>query len=346
MDPLTHAVLGVSAGIALRPKAVPLPAAATAGLLAGLAPDLDVFIRSPGDPLVSFRWHRHFTHSFAFMPVIATAASLLTAWFFRRREGAGWRALWTPALGAVLTHLLCDACTSYGTMLLWPFSPARIAWDCLPIVDVACTLPALGLAAAAWARDSRRAALGALGWFAAYACLGAVQHARAETAVRAWLEARGDTPERLAVKPTFSNLLVWRAVWLRQGKWEAAGVRVPPFAEPQVAPGDSRRAYSPTGPDAPPQGSRAAAVIADFSVFTGGWNCVDRHDGEVFVGDIRFATLPTSARPLWSVRLPPDGSTADVFFDRRIEDGDWGRFGSLLSGADPRYVGVRLRRQE
>jgi hypothetical protein len=61
----------------------------------------------------------------------------------------------------------------------------------------------------------------------------------------------------------------------------------------------------------------------------------------VFVGDIRFATLPTSARPLWSVRLPPDGSTADVFFDRRIEDGDWGRFGSLLTGSDPRYVRTR-----
>ena len=341
MDPLTHAVLGVSAGLALRPREVPVAAAATAGMLAGMAPDLDVFIRSPGDPLVSFRWHRHFTHSFAFMPVIATAASLLTAWFFRRREGAGWKALWLPSLGAVLTHLLCDACTSYGTMLLWPFSPARIAWDCLPIVDALCTLPALTLAAVAWRRGSRSAAVWALGWFTAYACLGALQHARAESALRGWLDARGVKAERVAVKPTFSNLLVWRAVWLHEGRWQAASVRVAPFSEPEIAPGDSKRAYSPSGPEAPPAGSRAARVVADFSEFTGGWNSVDRRGGELFVGDIRFATLPTSARPLWSVRMPPDGLTADVFFDRRIEDGDWGRFGALLTGADPRYVRAR-----
>ncbi|MFN5805922.1 MAG: metal-dependent hydrolase [Opitutales bacterium] len=341
MDPLTHAVLGISAGLVLRPKETPVAAAATAGLLAGMAPDLDVFIRSPGDPLVSFRWHRHFTHSFAFMPVIATATALFTAWCFRRREGAGWKALWLPALGAVLTHLLCDACTSYGTMLLWPFTPARIAWDCLPIIDVTCTLPVLGLAAFAWRRGSRRAAAFGLAWFTAYAGLGVMQHARAETAVRGWLESRGVRPERLAVKPTFSNLLVWRAVWLHGGRWEAAGVRVAPWSAPEIAPGDSRRAYSPEGPDAPPAGSRGAKMVAEFSEFTGGWNSVDRRDGEVFVGDIRFATLPTSARPLWSVRLPPDGSTADVFFDRRIEDGDWGRFGSLLTGSDPRYVRTR-----
>lgn len=337
MDPLTHAVLGISAGIALRPKSVPLAAAATAGMLAGMAPDLDVFIRSPGDPLVSFRWHRHFTHSFAFTPVIATLTAFFTAWWFRRREGVGWKPLWLPALAGVFTHILCDACTSYGTMLLWPFDPARIAWDCLPIVDVACTLPVLGLAVTAWVRDSRRAAAWALAWFTAYAGAGVLQHRRAEAAVREWLDGRGVKAERLAVKPTFSNLLVWRAVWLHAGRWEAAGVRVVPFARAQIAPGGTKQAYSPTGPDAPPKGSRGAVMIAEFSEFTGGWNCLDRRDGEIFVGDIRFATLPTSIRPLWSVRTPPDGSAGDVFFDRRIEDGDWDRFGSLLMGSDPRY---------
>jgi len=27
--------------------------------------------------------------------------------------------------------------------------------------------------------------------------------------------------------------------------------------------------------------------------------------------------------------------------DRKLEDGDWGRFGGLLDGSDPRYVPAR-----
>ncbi len=55
MDNVTHAALGIAAGIAVRRSGTSLPAAALAGLLAAEGPDLDVFIRSAGDPLVSFR---------------------------------------------------------------------------------------------------------------------------------------------------------------------------------------------------------------------------------------------------------------------------------------------------
>jgi len=46
-----------------------------AALLAAEAPDLDIFIRNADDPLVSFRWHRHFTHSLIFAPVQALKAA-------------------------------------------------------------------------------------------------------------------------------------------------------------------------------------------------------------------------------------------------------------------------------
>ena len=112
MDNVTHAALGIAAGIAVRRAGASLPAAALAGLLAGEGPDLDVFIRSAGDPLVSFRWHRHFTHSFAFAPVWGLLAALISAWFFRRRPDANWRDLFLPGLAGALSHVLCDACTS------------------------------------------------------------------------------------------------------------------------------------------------------------------------------------------------------------------------------------------
>ncbi|MDB2316436.1 metal-dependent hydrolase, partial [Luminiphilus sp.] len=37
--------------------------------------------------------------------------------------------VWLVALVGYATHGLLDACTTYGTMLLWPFSDARIAWS-------------------------------------------------------------------------------------------------------------------------------------------------------------------------------------------------------------------------
>jgi len=39
------------------------------GALAGMAPDLDILIRSSSDPLLKLEFHRHFSHSLFFIPV-------------------------------------------------------------------------------------------------------------------------------------------------------------------------------------------------------------------------------------------------------------------------------------
>ncbi len=39
------------------------------GALAGMAPDLDVLIRSPTDPLLFLEYHRQFTHALLFVPI-------------------------------------------------------------------------------------------------------------------------------------------------------------------------------------------------------------------------------------------------------------------------------------
>jgi inner membrane protein len=336
MDNVTHAALGIAAGIVVRREGCSLPAAALAGLLAAEAPDLDVFIRSAGDPLVSFRWHRHFTHSFAFMPVWALLSACLTSWFFRWRQKGDvpWRGLFLPALAGALTHLLCDGCTSYGTMLLWPFDHGRYAWDCLPIIDLFATLPVLTLAILAWRRQAPRLAAYGLIWFTAYALLGVWQHARAEAALRGWFAAQGIRAERVAVKPTALNLLVWRCVWLSDGRWRTAAVRVAPFAAPQVRPGEERAALAPTLPGLPPPGSPEARLVAEFSEFTQGWNSYTREGASVLIGDIRFGMLPTSARPLWSVRYEV-GQPLSVVMDRSLQPGDWERFGRMILGHDP-----------
>ena len=119
-------------------------------------------------------------------------------------------------------------------------------------------------------------------------------------------------------------------------------VRVTPFGGRQLLLGETRAAWTPASAGNPPPFSPGAHIITDFSVFTQGWNTYDRADGAILVGDIRFAMLPTSSRPLWSVRCGPGGTAAEtsLIMDRRLDDGDWGRLLDLLTGADPRYFPI------
>jgi inner membrane protein len=269
-------------------------------------------------------------------------AALISAWFFRRRPDVHWRDLLLPGLAGALSHVLCDACTSYGTMLLWPFDYGRYAWDCLPIIDLFATLPVLVLAILAWKKGAPRLAAYGLVWFATYALLGVWQHARAESALRQWFASQqmADRIERVAVKPTALNLVVWRCVWLEGGKWHTAAVRVMPFADPQVIVGEKRAALTPGSPGLPATGSPAAVIIADFSRFTQDWNSFTVDGPAVLIGDIRFGMLPTSARPLWSVRCEPNVPST-VVMDRSLLPGDWGRFGQMITGSDPRFIVIK-----
>lgn len=343
MDNVTHAALGIAAGIACRRAGASLPAAALSGLLAAEAPDLDIFIRQADDPLVAFRWHRHFSHSFAFMPIWAFLSATLTAWLFRRHQGGSWKCLLLPALAGTLTHLLCDNCTSYGTMLLWPFSEQRFAWDCLPIIDLAATLPLLILAILAWRRHQPRLAWYGLLWFSAYALAGTWQHARAERGVRAWLATQKIAPDRLAVKPTISNLLVWRALWSHDGVWQVAAVRVAPFRSPQLLLGETRVVWSPQSQGNPPPQTAGAQAIKDFSVFTQGWNTYEKTAAGIAVGDIRFAMLPTSSRPLWALHTDKAGGATTTFVEmnRELQEGDWMRGGQMLTGTHPGFITLK-----
>ena len=348
MDNLTHAALGLSAGVVVARKGGSLPAAAVAAFLAAEIPDIDIFIRSADDPLSSFRWHRHFTHSFSFIPIWAIFCAGFTAWFFKwiNKPGIDWKELIIPSFVGALTHLLCDGCTSYGTMLLWPFNEIRYAWDCLPIVDIFATLPLLILTVIALIKSSKKLAIIGLVWFCSYAGLGIYQHARAEKSLRGWLTEQKISPERLAVKPTLSNLILWRGVWLHEGQWQVAAIRVMPFTDTLIAPGEKRLAWTLYSAGNPPHGSDGERMITDFTKFTQGWNAYTIQESGILIGDIRFAMLPDSARSLWSVYYGGDEKNhlrpqvTEVIMDRKVDGADWSHLKNLLLGEDKNYQKV------
>jgi inner membrane protein len=79
MDPISQGVLGASLPLSSQAdgKSSHLKTVAWLGCIAGMAPDIDVFIQSPTDPILFLEYHRQFTHSLIFIPIGALICSLL-----------------------------------------------------------------------------------------------------------------------------------------------------------------------------------------------------------------------------------------------------------------------------
>src|SRR5574340_1451650 len=135
MDILTHGLLGGTLAQSCSRKSE-ARAATTTGFLAALLADADALIRSSTDPLLVLEYHRQFTHSLVFIPFGALLVSLIL-WPAFKLSGRllGFRRIYLYALLGCATSGLLDACTSYGTHLLWPFAGDRIAWSIVPIFD-------------------------------------------------------------------------------------------------------------------------------------------------------------------------------------------------------------------
>ncbi|MBI1942177.1 MAG: metal-dependent hydrolase [Betaproteobacteria bacterium] len=136
MDTLTHALSGALLARATASRDAPprsIPRRVAAGFFACAAPDLDFVVALFG-PVEYLLHHRSVTHSLVMMPLWA----LPLAWLLAKvlREPGGWRALYGVCVLAIGTHIAGDWITSYGTMLLAPFSDWRAALGTTFIIDL------------------------------------------------------------------------------------------------------------------------------------------------------------------------------------------------------------------
>lgn len=304
MDPLTHSTFGMAVAMMVAPRGNRRQAA-LAGLAAGLLPDADIFIRSDADPLLGLEYHRHFTHSVAFQPVIALLAASI-AWLLLRGK-TPWRLLFLPALAAGLSHIFCDAWTSYGTRLWWPFADTRVAWDMVSIIDPLVTLPLLAGVILGLLRPQGRAVPVALGIVACYLGLALVQRGRAMATLEQIAAERGHTLERVTVKPSFANIIVWRGLYQSGDRYHSVAIR-PGFTETLVVEGESLPVFDVAAARARlGENSRLARDLGRFAHFSDQWVAeVAAPDVERRVlGDVRYSMLPQKMRPLWGIGMNP-----------------------------------------
>jgi inner membrane protein len=304
VDPISHCALGssFSQSAARRGR---LFQAAVAATVSGIAPDLDVLIRSSTDPLLVLEYHRHFTHALSFAPL----GALVCAAFLHMSARAhfAFRQTYFFCLLGYASHALLDACTSYGTHLLWPFSDQRVAWSVVSAIDPAFTLPLLVLVVFAAKRRRVGYAWGAVLWAVAYLVLGAIQQQRAEIIGVDHALDRGHTPDRLKAMPALGTLLLWKVIYEHGGRYYVDAVHV--ALGSQVYPGESIAKLD-VERDLPwlDPSSRQADDIERFRHVADDLVGFDSATG--LVVDIRYSMVPNEIAGFWGIALerdaPPD----------------------------------------
>jgi inner membrane protein len=305
MDPFTQGILGAALPQAAAGPKVQVRAAGALGFLAGLTADLDVFIRSATDPLAFLAYHRHFTHSLIFIPVGGLICALALHWLGRRRWGLNFRQTFLICTLGYATHAMLDAMTSYGTLLLWPFSDARIDFSVISIVDPLFTLPlAAFVAVAAWKKSSAYAWAG-LGWAGAYLLIGMWQQSAALALAEKAAAERGHTIVRLEAKPSFANILIWKTIYQTSDRYYVDAART--GIAPRFFPGTSVPTLD-VARDFPwlDATSQQARDIERFRYFSQGFVAQDPTEPNRVI-DVRYSFIPNDISPMWSIALAPEG---------------------------------------
>jgi inner membrane protein len=306
MDNITHTLVGLMLARAGLEKTTPRGAGMM--MLAANAPDIDAVFWF-GGTLPYLEYHRSYTHSLTFMPLVALLPMLLV------RAKFSWRP-YLASLAGVLSHLLLDWTNSYGILLGLPFSAHRFRLDIENLFDLWIWVILLGAVAAtalsrlvsgeigeANSTGARRGwAWVALAALLAYEGTRVVTHARAVEVMSARLY-EGAPPRRVTALPGPFNPLAWRGVVEGQGFVVIAPVDILGEYDPRAG-----RLYRTA---APVTGMEAALRTRPFQVFG------------------RFAQLP-----FWKVTPLEDGLRLDLI-DLRFGNPDRPGFAGVAAIVDP-----------
>ena len=238
MDSLTQIALGAAVGGCVAATAKPgefkvVRRGILVGMGAGFFPDLDILSSPLLEDVERFTSHRGLTHSLLAAPLWAW----LLHWLWQRtpwKEGLSARRWYLLFLLCVLTHILLDLCTVYGTQIFSPLSRHPHALSALFIIDPLYTLPLLiTVALAFWADRSRGASSGQAGTGRAgtllaiglilsttYAGAGLAGKWIARQAFAEELARQGLGSRDLLVANTPLNILLWKGLASTDSGWQ------------------------------------------------------------------------------------------------------------------------------
>ena len=329
MDPISQGTVGAAFAQSAANKNN-IAKISIVGFLAGLAPDLDVLIQSSTDPVLFLEYHRQFTHSLIFIPFGALIVSTLI--FPLVIKSLSFKTTYVASFLGYATHGLLDACTSYGTLLFWPFSNERITWNNISIVDPLLTIPALIFLAVAIKTSRRRFSFLAVGWIVSYLALGLVQYERALSSGIKLAQSRGHSAERMTLKPSFGNLILWKSIYQYGDSFYVDAIRAGRTLT--WCPGETIKIfdYQYHLPDLE-KNSQQMKDIERFRWFSQDYLGFDGDKN--LVTDVRYSMVPNQIAPMWGLVIKEQQGTnqhAVWWASRDLDDESLTLFKEMLLG--------------
>jgi len=321
MDSISQAALGAVVG-----ETVLGPKVGNRGLIwgavAGTIPDLDVLFYPLMDEIDRLGWHRGISHSLLFNCAIAPVLGwLLFRLNGRRASVKEWSVL---SLACLLSAVLLDCFTVYGTQVFQPFSDYQIGFNSISIIDPLYTTPLLlAIAVALFLRRSpsarRGVVLTGLALSTLYMGMSIVIKTHVNSVVNESLAQQQISHGRLMTTPTLFNTVLWRTTAEVPG-----GFYVGYYSLFDTKPEIEFRFVSRN--DHLLQGIRDSRAVSQLLWFSNGWYTVEESaDGSLTFSDLRFGEIHTESerqgRYVFNWRLVTDLSrTRMIQLDPEIDD--------------------------
>ena len=230
------------------------------------------------------------------------------------------------------THGLLDACTSYGTQLFWPFSDQRVTWNNISIVDPIFTVPIVILLAIAITKRKRIFSFIAIGWITFYLSLGFIQYERTLSAAMDLANSRGHNAERMTLKPSFGNLILWKSIYQHEETYYVDAIRTVRSSTWCLGESIEMFDYQYHLPSLD-KDSQQAKDIERFRWFSQDYLGYD--DKNSLVTDIRYSMIPSQIAPMWGLVIDTEQSIdehAAWWTSRSLDQSQLDLFKEMLSG--------------
>lgn len=308
MDSLTQLTLGAAVGEATLGHKVGKKAPLWGAFL-GTLPDLDVLANPFLSEMGALAFHRSLTHSLLFMVVMAP----LLGWTLSRvhaQDSLSARDWGWMVLAVLATHVGLDCLTTYGTQIFYPFSRYPVILGTVFIIDPLYTVPLGGglLAGLMYAPTDRRRRIAnyiGLGLSSAYLMLTGINKLYMEHTFAQALKAQDLPHEQVYTKPTAMNNVLWAGIaedstafWIGYYSLFDDDTQI-----------DFRRV--PKNHDLL-GAARSSPAMDRLRWFSRGYFTVSRHDGRLFVHDLRFGRsdlgLTDSGQYLFTFELKQNAS--------------------------------------
>ena len=211
MDSLTQIVLGIAtaelvAGKKLQNKTF------LYGAMLGTIPDLDIVVGKFLSDVEGVAIHRGLSHSFLFFVFLSPALGFLISKIEKNK--ISFKSASLLSLSCLVTHVLLDVFTSWGTQILWPLD-YRFALKTIFVIDPLYTIPLLISLIFVWKnKDSlirRKYVIRGLIRSSSYLLITCILKLFAVHQFEKALQYQNIAHQELIVKPTAFNCILWNA---------------------------------------------------------------------------------------------------------------------------------------